>query len=88
MKQDAFSQSQFDVVCPDPGTGCDPILLINWLVPVASNVIPGERLAELLTGGVLLHLEALYEGVLVEQSIPPGTQVHPGDVLGRIRSPG
>lgn len=85
MKQDAFSHPLIDIVVPDLGTGSEPVRLLNWLVPVNAQIIPGERLVELLTHGTLLYLESLCAGTLVEQRALPGTPVQVGDVLGTIQ---
>ena len=84
MRQDPFpSRSLQDVLVPDLGAGDEPIRFVTWLVPGAS-VIPGERIAELLTAGSVFHLEAAAEGVLVDRRAQPGDSVASGAVIARI----
>lgn len=85
MKQDTFSAREIDIVLPDLGPGSEPIRFVMWLVPVGANVIPGERLAELCTQGIVFHLEAEHEGLLQKQLVRLDALLHPGDVLGTLR---
>jgi len=77
----------FDLAAPELGAATERIQFVHWLVPVGANVIPGERVAELITSGVLILLEANREGTLVEQIACPGEQIFVGTVLGRICAP-
>jgi len=84
MTQAPFSSHLFDIVVPELGAGCDSIQFVMWLVPIGTQVIPGERIAEILTQGILLQLEADVAGVLTSQLIQPGMPIRPGEILGVI----
>jgi len=84
MTQAPFSSHLFDIVAPELGEGCETVQFVMWLVPVGTQVIPGERIAEILTQGILLQLEVDVEGVLVQQLIQPGMSIQPGKILGVI----
>jgi len=85
MKQDTFSERHVDLVVPDLGTGREPLRMILWLIPLGAEVIPGERIAELGTPGIVFHLEAEHAGTLVHQFVRPDDPLKPGQVLGSLR---
>lgn len=84
MKQDAFA-NLVEVVVPQLGAGGAEIRFVTWLVPDGSQVIEGERIAELLTQGILFHLDSPAAGTLAELRTVPGNLVNEGDLLARIR---
>jgi len=85
MKQDTFSHHEIDIVVPELGPGSEPVRFVMWLVAPGARVIPGERLAEICTHGVVFHLEAEHEGVLQKQLVYPDTTIHAGDILGTLQ---
>lgn len=85
MKQEAFDPRLVNVTVPELGAGADSIRLVTWLVPVKARVIPGERIAELLTQGAVFQLEAPAEGTLWAQLAAPGEAVHAGQSIATIR---
>lgn len=84
MRQDAFDE-MVDVTVPELGTAGLPVEFVTWLVLPEAEVIPGERIAELLTHGILFHLEAPAAGVLTDIRVSTGMTVQEQDTLARIR---
>jgi pyruvate/2-oxoglutarate dehydrogenase complex dihydrolipoamide acyltransferase (E2) component len=85
MRQDAF-QEMVDVTVPELGTAGGAVEFVTWLVLPESEVIPGERIAELLTHGILFHLEAPAAGVLTDLRVSTGMTVEEAETIARIRS--
>ncbi|MCA8998606.1 MAG: lipoyl domain-containing protein [Planctomycetaceae bacterium] len=83
MRQEALSRDVYPLQIPDLGT-VQPIRLVNWLVRSGAQVIPGERLAELLTDGVVFHLESPVAGKFKSPRATPGQIVAPGDRVAMI----
>lgn len=84
MKQDTFSSREIDIVLPDLGPETGPIRFIMWLVPEGSKVIPGERLAEICSQGIVFLLEAEHQGILQKHLARPEDTLLPGAVLGTL----
>jgi pyruvate/2-oxoglutarate dehydrogenase complex dihydrolipoamide acyltransferase (E2) component len=59
---------------------------VQWLVDVGMHVEEGDRVAEVLTGGVLFHVPAPASGNLVMVVRGDGALIEVGDMLGVIRS--
>jgi len=76
------NHSEHFVRCPDLGDA--PIVINQWLVDSGSDVLAGDRIAELISSGVVVHLAAPVSGVLLIEAIR-GEQPHPGQPLARIR---
>jgi pyruvate/2-oxoglutarate dehydrogenase complex dihydrolipoamide acyltransferase (E2) component len=55
------------LVVPDLGTGPIPVTVSLWLVPRGASVLAGDRVVELVAGGVTIDLEAPVSGRLVSQ---------------------
>lgn len=85
MKQEAFDPQLVNVTVPELGAGADSIRLVTWLVPVRARVIPGERIAELLTQGSVFQLESPAEGTVWAQLAAPGETVRVGQPIATIR---
>jgi pyruvate/2-oxoglutarate dehydrogenase complex dihydrolipoamide acyltransferase (E2) component len=85
MRQDPFEP--VEVVVPTLSAEGEAIEFVNWLVPPESEVIEGERIAELLTHGILFHLDAPADGLLTDLRATPGTRVREGEVLARVEPP-
>ena len=67
-----------------PELGADEIQVVQWLVEVNAPVGEGDRVLELLAGGVLFHLSADTAGTLIQQDCHRGCLVRPGETLGWI----
>lgn len=85
MNQDPFPTHVVTVAIPDLGTGTLPIRFLTWLVPTGSQVITGERIAEILVDGIVFCVESDHDGVLIAQSVLPGTLLEPNAVIGRVQ---
>lgn len=67
------------LVAPDLGVA--RVSLSLWLVAEGSEVVEGDRVVELVAGGVTVDLGAPVSGRLVAQRVDEDTAVAPGDVL-------
>lgn len=84
MTQPPFPPGIHLVKVPQLHAGTTPIKLINWTTPVGSQVIIGERIAELLIDSVLFHLEADANGTLTKYLVPSGAIVAEGKAIAEI----
>ena len=84
MKQDAFDGRKVPLRVPWLGSE-KPITFVTWLVPNGSFVIPGERVAEVLSDGVLFHIEATQGGFLMAQEVRSGMLIIGGQKLATIQ---
>lgn len=57
------------LVVPDLGLHGVPLVLSLWLVPEGTRVEAGDRVAELLAGGVTVDLEAPVRGRLAARLV-------------------
>jgi len=69
---------------PDIGLAGVPVVLSLWLVPEGSTVVEGDRVAELLAGGVTIDLEAPVSGRLARTLVDEDDVVMPGVVLAEF----
>lgn len=69
---------------PELGTGEKRIQLIHWLIGVNSQVIEGERLAELLVDSVLVYLEAEATGRISQLVVGSGNSVVVGQAVATL----
>ncbi|MCA9052765.1 MAG: hypothetical protein KDA75_02960 [Planctomycetaceae bacterium] len=67
-----------------PELGADEVQVVQWLVEVNAPVGEGDRVLELLGGGVLFHLSAETSGILIQQDCHRGCIVQTGETLGWI----
>lgn len=75
-----------DIVVPKWGLTTDEAVLVTWLKEVGDVVAEGEAIAEVETDKADAELEAPGAGVLREISVPAGSNVEPGQVIGRIEA--
>lgn len=75
------------VLVPDLGIDGVPMVLSSWLVPEGSAVEEGERIVEILAGGVTVDLAASATGRLVRVFVDEDDAVMPGTVVGEIAPP-
>jgi pyruvate/2-oxoglutarate dehydrogenase complex dihydrolipoamide acyltransferase (E2) component len=64
-----------------PDLGIDDVRLSLWLVPAGAAVIEGDRVAELVSRGVTVDLEAPVTGRLVTWLVDEDQTVDVGDTL-------
>jgi pyruvate/2-oxoglutarate dehydrogenase complex dihydrolipoamide acyltransferase (E2) component len=72
------------IVVPDVGIVGVPLSLSLWLVPEGSDVLEGDRVVEILGGGVTIDLEAPVTGRLVRCLVGEDDSVAPGTVLAEF----
>ena len=74
-----------DILMPEIGAEGQPVRFVQWLADPGAEVVAGDRIAEVVTAGVLYYVQAPSSGMLV-----PAWQVdavvHAGDALGAILS--
>ncbi|MCS6851339.1 MAG: hypothetical protein NZ700_09245 [Gemmataceae bacterium] len=70
------------IVLPDLGAG--PLRLSVWFADPGDAVYEGDRLVEVVGGGVTFDVPAPATGRLAEQCALPDDPVVPGQVLGLI----
>lgn len=77
-------QDGFEHVCvPDLGTN-QPIRFVGWLVNNKARVIPGERIAEIMCDGCVIHIEATQAGEIRLEQTQFGPTIQVGEILARI----
>ena len=72
------------IVVPDLGCAGMTLVLSLWLVPEGSDVVEGDRVAEILAGGVTVDLGAPATGRLVRFLVDEDDVVAPGVVVAEI----
>lgn len=71
------------VILPELGAD-DEIRLSGWLVENSESVEEGDRLAEVLIGGIIFSLDAPAAGRLVQRHRRVNAVLRTGDTLGWI----
>ncbi len=69
---------------PDIGAGDEPVRFGQWLVDDGDAVLAGDRIAEVLTSGILFCVASPAEGTLIRGSIVPGATITVGETIGEI----
>ena len=72
------------LVVPDVGIIGVTLVLSLWLVPEGTDVLEGDRVVELLGGGVTIDLEAPITGKLIRVLVDEDDAVAPGTVLAEF----
>ena len=72
------------LVVPDVGIVGVVLVLSLWLVPEGTDVLEGDRVVELLGGGVTIDLEAPVTGRLMRVLVDEDDAVAPGTVLAEF----
>ena len=72
------------LVVPDVGIVGVALVLSLWLVPEGTDVLEGDRVVELLAGGVTIDLEAPVTGRLMRVLVDEDDAVAPGTVLAEF----
>jgi len=63
-----------------------PVRFVQWLVDNGDTVYQGERVAEVLSGGVLVYVVAPASGAMRRENLRPGTELPVAGSLGVIRA--
>jgi len=80
--------ARIPLVVPEFGTGEVPLAVSLWLVPRGAAVLAGDRVVELVAGGVTIDLEAPVSGRLVAQLVDEDEPVTPGGILAEFEARG
>lgn len=72
------------LVVPDLGVAGFPVVLSLWLVSEGSDVLEGDRVAELLAGGVTVDLGAPVTGRLERFLVDEDDAVMPGTAIAEF----
>lgn len=73
-----------ELVLPDLGLKEHSVWASVWLVGEGAAVSEGDRLLEVLCDSATIDLPSPATGVLVEQCVSEGDELHAGQVLGVI----
>ena len=82
----ASGSRRVPLVVPDLGLADRGLAVSLWLVPEAAAVLAGDRVVELVAGGVTIDLEAPVDGRLVVQLVEEDEPVAPGLVLAEFET--
>lgn len=74
------------LVVPECGLGDVPLTVSLWLVPAGAAVLAGDRVVELVSGGVTIDLEAPVSGRLVSQLVEEDEPVTAGMVAAEVEA--
>jgi pyruvate/2-oxoglutarate dehydrogenase complex dihydrolipoamide acyltransferase (E2) component len=69
---------------PELGLEGVPLQVSLWLVPEGAAVLEGDRVVELVAGGVTIDLEAPVSGRLVAQMVDEDAGVAAGTVIAEF----
>ena len=83
-QQDPFRSPTVTIDVPDLGVADSQIQLLNWLVRPGTQLIAGERVAELLADSVLFHLESEVNGELIRLIVGSGSSVSSGQPIAEV----
>lgn len=84
---DRSSAARVPLVVPEFGLGSIPVVVSLWLVPAGAAVLAGDRVLELVAGGVTIDLEAPASGRLAAQLVDEDDPVVAGTVVAEIEPP-
>ena len=79
-----MSHTLHELTLPELGAGQMPITVSLWLVDVGDEVCEGDRVLEVLFGGVSVDLPAPVGGVLVQTLVGEDDVIAVGQTLGVI----
>ena len=74
------------LLMPDIAPGPQPMRVVQWLADVGSELLVGDRLVEIATGGVLFSVHSPWSGRLVRIEAVTDATVTVGSPLAMIDS--
>lgn len=84
MQPPDASPPRVRLAVPELGLAGQPLQVSLWLVPEGAVVLEGDRVVELVAGGVTVDLEAPVSGRLVSQLVDEDARVTAGTVLAEF----
>jgi pyruvate/2-oxoglutarate dehydrogenase complex dihydrolipoamide acyltransferase (E2) component len=84
---DRPSAQRIPLVVPEFGLGSLPLAVSLWLVPTGAAVLAGDRVLELVAGGVTIDLGAPVSGRLVTQLVDEDEPVTAGMTVAEFELP-
>jgi pyruvate/2-oxoglutarate dehydrogenase complex dihydrolipoamide acyltransferase (E2) component len=75
---------EIPISLPDVLSADEAIVFGQWLVEEEATVLSGERIAEVLSAGVLVYVGAPAEGTLIRDNLMPGSPLTITSTLGLI----
>ena len=76
--------TELDIIVPELGAGSLRVRVCSWLAVLGETVHEGDRLVELSLPGMTFDINSPADGTLVSIDKPIGTEIHPGDLLGKL----
>ena len=83
---DRPSPRRVTLVVPECGLGEVPLAVSLWLVPCGATVLAGDRVLELVAGGVTIDLAAPVTGRLLTQLVEEDQPVTAGTVAAEFEA--
>ena len=77
---------QIDISVPELGAGTLRVRVCSWLAALGETVHEGDRLVELSLPGMTFDINSPADGQLTSIDKTLGTEVHPGDILGKLQA--
>jgi len=84
---DGTAAERVPLVVPEFGLGAVPVVVSLWLVPPGAAVTAGDRVLELVAGGVTIDLEAPVSGRLAAHLVDEDECVAAGTHVAEIERP-
>lgn len=84
---DRSATERVPLVVPEFGLGAVPVVVSLWLVPTGVAVLAGDRVVELVAGGVTIDLEAPVSGRLAAHLVDEDDPVEAGMTVAEIERP-
>ncbi|MES2788385.1 MAG: biotin/lipoyl-containing protein [Planctomycetota bacterium] len=78
--------AEYNIIVPDVGAGTLRIRVCSWLAELGETVREGDRIVELSLPGMTFDINSPADGLLIAIDKTLGTEVHPGDILGRLQA--
>jgi pyruvate/2-oxoglutarate dehydrogenase complex dihydrolipoamide acyltransferase (E2) component len=69
---------------PHIGAGSQPMRVAQWLADPGTEIVEGDRLVEILTGGVLFSVSSPWSGRLIRIEEATDSLVETGTILASI----
>lgn len=76
--------AEHTITVPDIGAGPLRVRVCSWLAELGETVHEGDRIVELSLPGMTFDINSPADGQLISIDKTLGSEVHPGDVLGKL----